>query len=416
MVDIFKDFHALIGTSQGADIGHLGDAISDIVYHEILSRSQAQPRPPHRTPKPNNNKLIDAAKQQVKEARRKLKSQDVNKQQARYELNRALRSYQEISRKVNKVEIAHQQRDHEKRFRRDPFAYIKREFENASSTIQPDPDTCDRVTEKLRNIYSAPDEPIDTSWWIPLAEPDFEMNDSPVFPRDVRRIVSKMSSFSAPGPDGIQPLAIKRLPAYQHVLATLFSRILQTGEIPPTWHQGRVIFIYKKGDSNDISNYRPITLTSVVSKVFNSILNARLCEFVKSNGYIDQSIQKGFQRGIHGCTEHTIVLKRLIDIAKKRKHAAHIAWLDIANAFGSVPHDVMIRTLEHIHAPTWLITYIRNFYNNISVTGKTSHYTTPRIDIKRGVFQGDTLSPTIFNLVFNHCIRYWHPRRNMVSP
>ena len=405
LAEKFRDFHLLLGTSTGSDIGKLGDAIADIVYDEVLRRSATQPAPVNREPKPKINKLLQSAKQQVSQARQQLKA-DVNKQQARYQLNLALRSYQEVARKVNKTETAHRQRKHEKRFRRNAFAYIKQEFEFSSSKVQPDADTRDQITDTLRTIYSAPEGDLDTSWWIPYPEPQFYMNDLPVLPRDVRRIVYKMRSFSAPGPDGIQPVMMKKLPAYQHVLATLFSRIIQSGEVPPSWHKGRVIFIHKKGDRNNISNYRPITLTSVVSKAFNSILNRRLCDFLNDNGYIDRTTQKGFQKGIQGCTEHTLVLKRVIDVAKKRKHAAHVVWLDIANAFGSVPHEVMIRTLQHLHVPEWLVTYVRNFYHDISVVGQTLHYNTHPISIKRGVFQGDTLSPTIFIAVFNHCIRY----------
>ena len=167
-----------------------------------------------------------------------------------------------------------------------------------------------------------------------------------------------------------------------------------------------MVFIHKKGDSNDIKNYRPITLTSTISKLFHSIINHRLCTYLSHNKYVDQTMQKGFQKGIKGCVEHSLVLSKLLDAIRKRRHSAHVIWLDIANAFGSVPHSLVTLALESLHLPQWLTRYVTAFYHNIQVVGRTNHYLTDVIRVSRGVFQGDTLSPTIFVSLFNQILLY----------
>ena len=174
---------------------------------------------------------------------------------------------------------AKRQAQHEKRYRKNFYHYIEQELKQNSESKQPSAASQGTVSETLRNCYSSPPaaQP-DTSWWIPYDQPTVPMNSNPVRPLDIRKIISRKRNFSAPGPDGIQPIMLKKLPAVQHILATVFTRIMETGSVPKTWQKGRMVFIFKKGDPENIMNYRPITLTSVISKVFHSILNTRLCE------------------------------------------------------------------------------------------------------------------------------------------
>ena len=115
---------------------------------------------------------------------------------------------------------------------------------------------------------------------------------------------------------------------------------------------------------------------------------------------------------MQGCVEHTLVLKRLLEQARRRKVAAHLIWIDIANAFGSVPHDVFNLALESVHAPHWFRSYMANFYSDITVIGNTTNFKTDPIKIKVGVFQGDTISPTLFVLVFNQVLKYLDTERD----
>ena len=180
-------------------------------------------------------------------------------------------------------------------------------------------------------------------------------------------------------------------PAYP---ATLFNRILETGDIPSSWQEGYVSLIYKAGDSEDPANYRPIALTSTICKTFHSILSKRILDFATSNNIIDRStsIQKGFLRSLKGCPEHSLTLQGIIRHAKRCHKTLHCLWLDLKNAFGSVKHELLIHSLRIAHIPNSIIKYIENFYKSIRVCIKTNSFITKGIDLKIGVFQGDTLS------------------------
>ena len=231
-------------------------------------------------------------------------------------------------------------------------------------------------------------------------------NNDPIRPRDIRKVLRKTSRKSTPGPDGIPYNLLKHLPCIHHLLATIFTRLTETSQVPPCWQQASIILIHKKGDTEDPANYRPIALTSTIGKVFHSILAHRLQNFCLEKNIINRKLQKGFLNHISGCTEHSTVLQNAIRHARRSKHALHCIWLDLKNAFGSVRHDYLNFVLEHYGIPNWLRTYLSSFYSNIKASIETSYFTTAAISLKCGVFQGDTLSPMLFLLAINPLLKY----------
>ena len=395
-----------------ADFGAIGDIVSSLTYDTVAEHCgvlENRKSYSQQTQKPLPD-LLAQAKSRLQQERRTLRGKTRDPEAVK-SFNKTLRAYSELLRKYNHTWKAKEQSTHEKRYRKDFFKYIKQEIGEQGSKAQPSKDSKDIVTNRLNDIYGAQNQNTDTSWWFSYDDPTVDFNSGVVRPYEVKNAVSRMRNLSAPGPDGIQPLMVKKLPALQHVLATLFSRLIASASVPSTWQKGTMIFLHKKGDAQEISNYRPITLTSVISKLFHSIINRRLTSYINANGYIDRSVQKGFQRGVNGCQEHSFVLKSLINGIRKQKHSAHFIWVDISNAFGSVPHHVLTEALNSIHVPQWLVTYVATFYSDIQVIGRTKHYDTAPINIKSGVFQGDTLSPTFFLLVFHQFLRHLETER-----
>lgn len=69
------------------------------------------------------------------------------------------------------------------------------------------------------------------------------------------------------------------------------------------------------------------------------------------NKYVDTSIQKGGILGFTGCLEHVGVLNQLIQKAKETKGNLTVVWIDLVNAYGSIPHDLINVAIEHYHIP-----------------------------------------------------------------
>ena len=123
-----------------------------------------------------------------------------------------------------------------------------------------------------------------------------------------------------------------------------------------------------------------------------------------SNGYLNTTIQKAFVDGVPGCSDHHLKLLAMIDEARRKHKSISICWLDIANAYGSVHHDLMRFSLEHYHAPGHFTDIITNLYSDFTGIVKTKEWTTTPFHLGIGVFQGDPLSVSIFNTVMNTLI------------
>ena len=98
------------------------------------------------------------------------------------------------------------------------------------------------------------------------------------------------------------------------------------------------VYIPKEQNSKDINQFRPISLPNEERKIFFAVLASWLTEYLLTNEYIDTSVQKGGIPGIAGCLEHGNMIWEAIKKAKVNKKDLDVIWLDLANAYGSVPH------------------------------------------------------------------------------
>ena len=154
-------------------------------------------------------------------------------------------------------------------------------------------------------------------------------------------------------------------------------------------------------DPSNPSNFRPIALTSCVSKVFTSLVKRRWLAYMVDNGFLNTATQKAFVDGVPGCSEHHLKMLSIIREAQRRRKSLCVCWLDLANAFGSVHHDLITFSLAHYHAPPQLIHLVSSLYSGLSAVVSTDAWTTNPIHLQLGVYQGDPLSFIIFNTVMN---------------
>ena len=160
------------------------------------------------------------------------------------------------------------------------------------------------------------------------------------------------------------------------------------------------------GEPNSPQNWRPIALTSCLGKLLHTIIAARITEYATTEGIMDTTIQKGFLPKLAGCVEHTAALSHCIRHSKKNRKPLCMVQYDLANAFGSVPHEIIIAVLKRAHIDPVIIHYIRKLYENAEIQLKLESGLTEPINVHIGVLQGDTLSPILFNLVMETIIRY----------
>ena len=231
------------------------------------------------------------------------------------------------------------------------------------------------------------------------------MEMTPVTEEELTRVIQKSRSSSAPSPfDRISYTILKRCPSLRPALLDLFNRVIMEGSVPSDWKTAAVKLIPKSSAREDPlspDNFRPIALTPAVSKLLSSILKDRWLRHMRANSYLDSDLQKAFLPTVPGVSEHQAKLATIIKSARRNKRSLAIAWLDIANAYGSVHHSLIQFSMAHYHAPPEFCRLLQSWYSGLSATISTDEWSTPPVPLKLGVYQGDPLSVVIFLTVVN---------------
>jgi len=181
-------------------------------------------------------------------------------------------------------------------------------------------------------------------------------------------------------------------------ISALFTRIQQLQLVPDVWKYGRIILLFKAGDTSLPANFRPICLTNTLGKLFMTMFARSLATWCKDNGVINTSWQKGFMPGVTGTIEHAYRVYGALENAKASGRQIVMTFIDLANAFGSVAHSLILFALARARLPLSVQNLVRDYYTNLRVVIDSGSFQTAPIEQLIGVFQGCPLSPIIFNL------------------
>ena len=162
---------------------------------------------------------------------------------------------------------------------------------------------------------------------------------------DVLRTVEKIKVNKSPGPDKIAPRILKETKhQISKPLSTLFNKSLTVGKVPSDWKNANVTPIFKKGDKSQPGNYRPISLTSVVGKLMETILRDNMVKFLDDDNIINDS-QHGF-RSKRSCLTNLLDFFHYIFYVYDESKAVDIVYLDFQKAFDKVPHKRLLKKLQ----------------------------------------------------------------------
>ena len=226
-----------------------------------------------------------------------------------------------------------------------------------------------------------------------------DLTDKPITVAELNKCVKKLKTGKSAGPDKISNEIIK----YSGIvtckaIVKLFNLIMDSGKYPTSWRKSFIILIHKSGDKLNINNYRGISLQNCIAKLFSAVINSRLVNFYESK-FADQ--QFGF-RFNHRTTDSIFILKSLITkYLVKKKSKIFSCFVDLRRAFDTVWHEGILYKLRENNVGLKLFNIIKDMYrwseSSVKIENKFSDFF--RID--RGVKQGDSLSPTLFNCFIN---------------
>jgi len=216
---------------------------------------------------------------------------------------------------------------------------------------------------------------------------------------EVKSSLNRIKPDAATGTDGIPAIILRSCSsAIAPSLCSLFNDLLAKGSVPKEWKQANIIPIHKKRDKKDISNYRPISITSLISKCLERTVTSRLLEHMRSNGFINDN-QHGFIPG-KSCTT---LLSNLLDdcyagLNKRAVKQVDVVTLDWAKAFDSIPHERLLSKLYNYHVRGNTLCWIRSFLEDRTQSVVFSGACSADISVPSGVPQGCVISPLLFTI------------------
>ncbi|KAL2076716.1 hypothetical protein ACEWY4_027687 [Coilia grayii] len=212
----------------------------------------------------------------------------------------------------------------------------------------------------------------------------------------------KLKPKKACGPDSIRTEMLKHsTPELHSVLLKLFNLTLQAGCFPEVWNRGLISPIFKSGDKFDPNNCRGICVNSNLGKVFCCILNARLQAFLIKHNVLSNG-QIGFLPK-HRTTDHIYTLHTLINkhVLQKNKSKVFACFVDFRKAFDSIWHDGLFYKILQSGVGGKTYDVIKTMYLDNKCAIKIDNSRTDYFTQGRGVRQGCSLSPTLFNIYIN---------------
>ena len=169
--------------------------------------------------------------------------------------------------------------------------------------------------------------------------------------KELDTFVKKARAKSAPGGDGVSYKVYKYCERLRRKLFLLLKDLWSEGKLVDDWCKAEGIYLPKEAEAELISQFRPISILNVDGKIYMGILAKRTVTYLQTNGYVNESVQKAGIPGIPGCVEHAFSIWGAIQDAKRNKGDLNVVWLDLANAYGSVPHELLMKAMDFFYIP-----------------------------------------------------------------
>lgn len=224
-----------------------------------------------------------------------------------------------------------------------------------------------------------------------------------VYQAGLEKLIMNMDKRKAAGPDCISPYLLQHftlnIPSFLPCLTKVISSSIKESSVPTDWKNADIRPLFKGGRRDKPENYRPISLTSLISKMVEHVICTSMWSHINKHQLLVDS-QHGFRSGYNTTTQLLHVIHKANE-ALDRKELYHLVSFDFSKAFDKVPHRKLILKLRYYCFNHKLISWIENWLNErksfVSINGKQSE----KISVVSGVPQGSVLGPLLFLLYIN---------------
>ncbi len=240
-------------------------------------------------------------------------------------------------------------------------------------------------------------EPLDVKLTV---HQKIEMNNyinNEISTEEVLKTANNLKSNKAVGIDNVSNEMLKvftNLKIGSKIIKSMFNEVF--GRYPEIWKEGMLKPIFKKGDKSQPTNYRGITLTSCLGKMFNQILNERLIHVFELYDIFPDNLM-GFRQNMR-TSNNVFILKTLIDKQFTKKDKLFCCFVDISKAFDRVWRKGLLYKLNNYGISGKMLETIKELYTNTRNRILLNNSMTEQFEINMGVKQGDPLSSLLFNI------------------
>ena len=216
--------------------------------------------------------------------------------------------------------------------------------------------------------------------------------------KSLKKILGRMPNWKSPGSELVQRFWLKNFSSLHGRVRLQLKEYLDSGFVPSWLTRGRTSLLQKdQSKGNVASNYRPISCLPLMWKLLTGVIADQIYAHLDQEKLLLEE-QKGCRKGSRGSNDLVYIDRAVIKEVKSRNKNLAMAWIDYKKAYDMVPHSWIIQCLDLFGVAENIKSLLVNSMEKWRVMLCSGNSELGEVEIKQGIFQGDSLSPLVFVL------------------